>query len=230
VIGSLVAGCATSQAPQQSYDAYPDPTFAPVTPETFSPITTVPPGREEAATKATSTPAEHMLDLLVVVEEPPRMGYERDLFGEWADIDADGCDTACETYLSQRHANLPGIPDGGWRSPYDGVTSNDPTVFQIDHVVALAEAWDSGASNWTPQQRNAFYNDQDAELLLVTAESNQSKSDRDPAEWQPESRDSWCDFATRWTAVKVRYSLTADQAEVDVLRTMLRQCTTIDQP
>ena len=136
-----------------------------------------------------------------------------------ADVDHDGCDTPCEVYLAQR------LPDGTWRSPYDGFVSATPQDFQVDHVVALAEAWDSGAAAWPADLRAAIYNDQIDQLLVVSSSSNGSKSDGDPADWRPPDPAAWCDFAQRWVAVKVRYQLSADPAEVGALHQLLGTCT-----
>jgi hypothetical protein len=114
---------------------------------------------------------------------------------------------------------------GDWFSPYDGVNVSSPGDLQIDHVVALAEAWDSGAAAWTLERRQAFANDLDepAALIAVTSASNQAKPDHDPAEWRPRT-DDWCRFASAWVTVKTRWDLTADDREVADLREMLAGC------
>lgn len=91
-------------------------------------------------------------------------------------------------------STLPGLPDGGWLSAYDGYTTSDPSELDIDHVVPLGEAWRSGASRWDPARRAAFANDLDAPqaLIAVTAATNRSKSDSDPAIWQPPNTNHWC--------------------------------------
>jgi hypothetical protein len=90
----------------------------------------------------------------------------------------------------------------------------------------LAEAWDSGASAWTVQRREAYANDQGAErsLVAVTARSNRSKSDQDPAQWLPPAPDVHCQYATDWLATKLRWSLTVDPVEQQALRTLAEQC------
>jgi hypothetical protein len=83
-----------------------------------------------------------------------------------------------------------------------------------------------GASGWDAQRREAFANDlgYHGTLVAVSASSNRSKGDRDPAEWKPPDEGFWCGYANWWTTVKVNWSLTADQAEVDALRSMLDGC------
>ncbi len=118
---------------------------------------------------------------------------------------------------------MAGLAAGGWLSIYDGHASDDPTSLEMDHVVALAEAWRSGAWAWDLETRRAFANDE-AGLLIVSSASNQAKADHDPSEWRPPDRASWCRFATIWTQMKVRYGLTAQQSEVDALAEMLDGC------
>jgi hypothetical protein len=213
-LAATTMACASHGALDGESSRSPGPTFAPVTA----------PGPTFADLTSTTQPAASIVDALVVAPERPRTDYDRERFGDWVDADADGCDTACEAYVVQRRDDLPGLPAGGWVSAYDAYSSDDPVEFQVDHVVALAEAWDSGAATWDDSRLNAFYNDLDSELLVVTAASNQSKSDRDPAEWQPPNQDAWCDFAIRWVTVKARYGLTVDEAEVRALRQMLGHC------
>jgi Protein of unknown function (DUF1524) len=157
---------------------------------------------------------------VVVAPELPEVGYERGLFVHWIDADGDGCDTRCEVLAAER------LPGGGWLSSYDGTTRSDPSGLDVDHVVALAEAWRSGASGWNPARRQAFANDLDdpGALVAVSEGANRSKGDRDPASWQPPAGGAWCGFATGWIATKVRWGLTADPAEVAALRTMLATC------
>lgn len=174
-----------------------------------------------------------LVDQLVVAPETGADTYQRDLFGgDWIDADGDGCDTRAEVLIAESLTPAQVDPygcavvAGDWLSSYDGYTTNDPTELEIDHVVALAEAWRSGASQWDGARRLAFANDLDepSALIAVTASTNQSKSDRDPASWQPPSTAGWCGFATAWVTVKVRWALTADQAEADALRNMLAPC------
>lgn len=167
-----------------------------------------------------------IVDQLVIAPEGTDDGYDRDLFDHWVDADGDGCDTRCEVLEAERRDDLPGLPSGGWLSIYDGYSTPDASELDIDHVVALGEAWRSGAAGWDAARREAFANDlaDPQALIAVTAATNRSKGARDPASWQPPAQAAWCEFATAWAATKVRWGLTADQAEVDALRNMLRSC------
>jgi hypothetical protein len=109
--------------------------------------------------------------------------YERASFVHWIDIDGDGCDTR-EQVLKRDSVTLPQVDPykckviaGDWVSPYDGAPWSDPTDIDIDHVVALKEAWDSGAWAWSDATRNAYANDTTVRrtLMAVTDNVNQRK-------------------------------------------------------
>jgi hypothetical protein len=168
--------------------------------------------------RATSTDALlATLAAIPVQAEDPRAGYNRDLFPHWDDEDHDGCDTRCEVLTAQRRS------DGTWLSEWDGYTTNVPGELQVDHVVALAEAWDSGANHWTAAQRDEFA-DYLPNLLAVTATENLRKSDRDASEWFPSRAEANCVWSSTVVRVKAHWSLTVDQAEHDALANLLRSC------
>jgi hypothetical protein len=213
-------------------------TFAPVStaPAGFDRVTTTMPQRPTEATAnapgtdpAPDAPpdekASALLAQLTVADEESPIRYERDRFDHWTDADRDGCDTRCEVLAAERRSDLPALANG-WYSMYDGYTTDDPTELEIDHVVALAEAWRSGASAWDDSRRRDFANDLDepGALVAVTAATNRAKSDKDPAHWQPPNRSAWCEWALGWTRTKAKWQLTADQAEIQALRNILSGC------
>jgi hypothetical protein len=111
-----------------------------------------------------------------------------------------------------------------WRSVYDSVTLTARSDVQIDHIVALANAWRSGASRWSRPQRVRFANDLDnPELIAVSATSNRAKSDQGPEDWKPRRR-LWCLYARWWIDVKSVWRLTVTGAEKRALRSMLTGC------
>jgi len=180
--------------------------------------------------------------LATLVEQLPqapehRDGYSRDLFVHWIDADGDGCDTRREVLIAEAVVPPdvgPGchLSGGKWVSLYDGLVLTDASDLDIDHVVALAEAWDSGAYAWTSQRREAFANDLGVPwaLIAVSAASNRSKGDRDPAGWVPPLRAARCEFIVDWVAVKVRWQLTVDTAERQALLELGSECTTTPVP
>lgn len=166
--------------------------------------------------------------LLVVAAETTTPAYDRDLFEHWIDADGDGCNTRYEVLIEESTTPV-SIGDGcfltggTWVSPYDGFSASSPTEIEIDHVVALAEAWRSGASGWSDAERRAFANDIDVPFMLTAASTtaNQSKADKDPAEWLPTNGAYTCEYVIGWTLAKYRWSLTVDAAELASLQSLL---------
>ncbi|GAA4107580.1 HNH endonuclease family protein [Nocardioides fonticola] len=191
-----------------------------------SPVRAVEAGR--AGERVVTTTAAALAALPVAAETPD--GYDRDLFRHWIDADGDGCDTRDEVLIVENRSSSMtvgsgcALDDGRWRSWYDAVVTTDPSTFDIDHLVPLAEAWASGARSWSAQRRQDFANDLgDARALVaVTASSNRSKSDRDPAEWLPAKHR--CRYTAWWLAVKSRWSLAIDSAERDALTALVDRC------
>ncbi|WP_254185598.1 GmrSD restriction endonuclease domain-containing protein [Nocardioides panacis] len=116
------------------------------------------------------------------------------------------------------------IQRGKWRSYYDGAVTRDSTSFDIDHLVPLAEAWDSGARRWNAETRKRYANDlgDRRSLVAVSASSNRSKSDQDPAEWMPDL--GQCQYVRQWVAVKIRWTLKVDAAEKRALLAQAKHC------
>lgn len=158
-----------------------------------------------------------VLDSLEVADESNAGSYDRSLFPHWDDDDGDGCDTRCEVLTAQMR------PDGAWFSEWDGATESDTSLIHIDHVVALAEAWRSGAHAWSAADRDEFADDR-ANLLAVTEASNIRKSDKDAASWFPSRADANCLWALTTVTVKAEWDLSVDAAEKDALRNLLVSC------
>ncbi|MEU6622009.1 HNH endonuclease family protein [Streptomyces litmocidini] len=162
----------------------------------------------------------------IPVADESRDGYERTKFKHWnTGLDAaDGCNTRNEVLLAEA-VESPAVAagckltGGRWISYYDGQEVTDPGKLDIDHMVPLAEAWDSGASAWDAKRREAYANDQDAatSLVAVTARSNRQKADQDPREWMPPAPEATCRYISEWVATKLRWGLTADRGEADAL-------------
>ncbi len=180
------------------------------------------------------------LPLLDAVERIPvaveqREGYKRELYKHWnKGLDAgDGCDTRREVIISEA-IKAPVVTagckltGGSWLSPYDGVTVSDAGKLDVDHMVPLAEVHDSGGYAWDAGRREAYANDQGSPstLIAVTAKSNRSKSDKDPAQWLPPAADYRCTYAAEWTGTKLRWELAADEAERQALLALAGECPT----
>jgi len=172
-----------------------------------------------------------LLDQLMVAAESNSPAYDRSYFEHWVDADGDGCHTRAEILIAESTVPAivgPGcdVTAGSWTSYYDGALWTDPSDVDIDHLVALAEAWQSGASAWDPAQRRAFANDLDfgAELAAVTDDVNQVKGSRDYAEWAPTAQGAGCRYAIEWVQVKYRWNLTVDPTEQEALARFLPSC------
>jgi hypothetical protein len=156
-----------------------------------------------------------------------RAGYDRDKFHLWIDADGDCLDTRAEVLTQESQAPVTGgctIDTGRWYSYYDAVTWTDAADVDIDHVVPLAEAWDSGARSWTAKTRERYANDlaDRRTLVAVTDNVNQSKGDQDIAEWMPDH--GRCRYLREWAAVKVRWSLRVNGSEKQAMRQLAGQC------
>ena len=177
--------------------------------------------------------AELLAQLRIAPESDAGIDYDRDLYMPrgWAQTDRPGCNVRELVLIAEAVSITEVNPscrplDGVWRSWYDGREFDDPSDLDIDHMVPLAEAHDSGAATWSARRKQAFANDLDspAALTAVSASSNRTKSADDPAQWKPPLFSAWCQYAQDWIAVKVKWSLSANSAEVDALRRMLNTC------
>ena len=165
----------------------------------------------------------------IAVQNEYKTGYSRSLFNHWIDANGNGCDTREEVLIaeSQSKAQVDSygckVIEGDWLSPYDNVMHTNPSDLDIDHMIPLKEAWDSGAWNWTAAQRQTFANDlSDARALIaVTAGQNRSKSDRDPSNWIPPQKSYMCTYLSEWVAIKARWNLTMDQSEFGRIKNLL---------
>jgi len=160
--------------------------------------------------------------------ETSSAGYSRDLFPHWS-TQSGSCDTR-ETVLQRDGVDVVtgtscSATSGSWYSVYEGAWNYASSDVDIDHVVALSEAWGSGASTWTATKRQQFANSlSDGQLIAVTDNVNASKSDRDAAEWQPPLASYHCTYAKHVVHVKYGWGLSMDSAEKAAINTMLATC------
>lgn len=163
----------------------------------------------------------------------PKTGYSRGQFGSgW--LVSQGCDTrnrilARDLKKEVLFANNCEIKSGSLHDPYTGKNiqfirgATTSREVQIDHVVALSDAWQKGAQLLSPLLREEFANDP-LNLLAVDGETNQDKSDGDAATWLPPNKSFRCEYVSRQLAVKIRYSLWVSLAEHDAIQTILASC------
>lgn len=199
----------------------------------------VPPGQASA-----TTPTEALAELstLEVKGRAPKTGYERAQFGPaWSDdVSVPGGHNGCSTRNDilardltdiQTKAGTHGcvVLSGVLNDPYTGAVIDfvrgpaTSEAVQIDHVVALSDAWQKGAASWDAETRRNFANDPD-NLQATAGWANQRKKDGDAATWLPPNKSYRCTYATRIVDVKARYRLWVTPAERDTLARLLAGC------
>jgi len=179
---------------------------------------------------ATIVSTKTLLSHLVVAREHTA-GYEPAELHLWADADHDGCDTGREVLIAEATAtphvgSRCTLSGGTWFSSYDGVTTTDPSTVRVDHLVPLAEAWQSGAWRWSADTRARYANDlgYGAVLIAVSARSSLAKGAREPQDWLPPRTSFDCTYMARWVAVKWRWRLAIGSAESTFLSKRLALC------
>jgi hypothetical protein len=180
--------------------------------------------------------ASVVLETLSVKGRAPKTGYDRSSFGDWADPDKNGCDTRNDILnrdlksISYKFSNDNCVVmTGVLTDPYSaskidflrGVGTS--LLVQIDHVVAVSDAWQKGAFKWGSATKIAFYNDP-LNLLAVKGVLNSQKGDGDAATWLPPLKSYRCNYVARQIAVKSKYSIWVTQAEKTAMKNILAKC------
>lgn len=176
------------------------------------------------------------LDGLAVKGRAPNTDYSREAFGQaWLDVDRNGCDTRNDILRRDladavfSEGSTCKVTAGHFREPYTGQDvdfrrgSDSSRAVQIDHVVALGDAWQKGAQNLGPKERQSLANDP---LNLVAADgaANQQKSAGDAATWLPKNTAIRCHYVARQISVKAAYGLWVTAAEKDAMKQVLGSC------
>ncbi|EPQ53144.1 hypothetical protein GLOTRDRAFT_111872 [Gloeophyllum trabeum ATCC 11539] len=186
------------------------------------------PVRRALPTPVSASTARTYLSELTVATPSNSPAYARTEFKTWDTISGT-CDTR-ETVLKRDGTNVETdsackATSGNWVSPYDNVATTLASDLDIDHLVPLKEAWISGARDWTDAQREAFANDLTRpQLLAVTDNLNESKGDKDVAQWMPPLESYHCTYVRAWVTVKHYYDLTIDSDEKTALQKYLADC------
>jgi hypothetical protein len=175
-----------------------------------------------------SAPLQTAIADLTVASEV-RTGYSRDEFQHWIDADGDGCSTRNEVLIAEADDPVTvgsgcSLSGGRWFSYYDRVSWTQTSDIDIDHMVALAEAWDSGARSWSDATRRDFANDlgDHRALVGVTDDVNQAKGDKDIAGWLPTY--DRCRYLREFVAVKHRWRLSVDSSEKAAMNSLASSC------
>lgn len=223
----------SSPTPTPSSSPSPTPTPSPTTAKA-SPTPSPTPSKTPSPTPELSSPAGEALAALTVGKAGSGEDYDRDTqFGGWADPDGNGCD-ARNDILARDLTNPVStngciITSGTLADPYTGTTINfergpaTSSDVQIDHVVALGNAWITGADRLTQDKRVALANDP-LNLLAVDGPTNGSKSAQDASEWLPPNTSFRCEYVARQIAVKARYDLFVTAPEKQAMTEVLGGC------
>lgn len=182
-----------------------------------------------------STLASEILEKLEVKGRAPKTGYEREQFYKsWPTVD--GC--SLRQRIIKRELGDTAVIDstdnctvisGEYDEPYTGShlvfyqKSDFTDGIQIDHVVALSDAWQKGAQNLTADERYALATDP-LNLLAVDSKTNQGKSDGDAATWLPPNKKFRCSYVARQVSVKYKYHLWVTEAEKAAIQNVLKNC------
>ncbi|MEG3615560.1 HNH endonuclease family protein [Isoptericola haloaureus] len=177
------------------------------------------------------------LDGITVKGKAPQTGYDRDEFDHWTDPDGNGCDARND--MLARDLVEETVDDDGCTvltgtmetEPYTGETDrafergSDDLALSLDaeHLVALQNAWISGAHDWTEDRREEFANDP-ANLLMVDPSENRAKGAANAAEWLPPNRAFRCQYIAGQIAIKAEYELAITQPEKEAMTRVLEQC------
>ena len=187
--------------------------------------------------------ATAVLETLAVKGRAPKTGYTRAQFGPaWADVDRNGCDTRNDilkrdltsiTYRAKTRNCV--VESGTLVDRYSGETINfvkgniSSMEVQIDHVVALSNAWQTGAFKLSADQRKALSNDP-LNLFAVKGRLNSQKGDGDAATWLPQLKSFRCSYVAQQIAVKAKYSLWVTAPEKAAMVSILAKCPTQKVP
>ena len=173
------------------------------------------------------------LNSLQVKGRAAKTGYSRSQFPHWSDPDRNGCDARNDT-LKRDLANITykvGTRDckviaGQLLDPFSGevlIFSSEKSTIDIDHVVALSNAWQTGAAYFDKTKRSQIANDP-LNLLAVDAKLNRQKGDADAATWLPPAKSYRCEYVARQIAVKIKYSLWLTAPEKSAMSKILASC------
>ncbi|MBM7170577.1 HNH endonuclease [Streptomyces sp. G44] len=200
-------------------------------------------GGSGAGSGARAGSALAAVDTLTVKGRAPKTGYDRGRFGSaWADTDSNGCPTRDDilkrdltdvTYQRSRRGDECQVVSG--RLAPDPYTGRDVpfrrgrSQVDIDHLVALSDAWQKGAARWAPGKRIAFANDP-LNLVAVDAGPNRSKGDGDTATWLPPRKAYRCAYVAGQVAVKRKYGVWVTAAERNAMKKVLSTCPTQKLP
>ena len=216
--------------------ATPESTTATASPSPASPTGTPTPEPTREQSPPSTTPEirpETVLSITVSPVPADIPGYDRSEWKHWNDEDGDCQDARQEvlvleslvevTFETDRNCR---VATGRWYGAFTGAYADTPGDLDVDHLVPLKNAHDSGGWAWNSAGKEEYANflgDPD-HLIAVTSTANRSKGAKGPEEWRPSDQGYWCRYATDWTEVKSEWGLTMTQGEAEAVIAMLDTC------
>ncbi|MGP4994548.1 HNH endonuclease family protein [Glutamicibacter ardleyensis] len=189
---------------------------------------------DEQIVLVNTSDAGKTLDNLSVKGKAPKTGYARSKFGPaWKDIDKNGCDQRNDTLNTdlidityKKGTNECVVMTGTFHDPYTGKTIHHvrgKSKIDIDHVVALGQAWVAGAQYLPEEERISIANDP-LNLMASDASANRQKGDKEASAWLPPNKAFRCEYISRQIMVKDKYNLSVTKAEKNTMITVLNKC------
>ena len=207
------------------------PTVASIAPETAVPSPTAPPSVSPTA-GAWMPPSS--IEQPVISARQNSNTYDRDDWKHWVDADGDCQNTRAEVLIDESQAPVTFTPassgctvaTGIWEGPYTGQAFTQASDVDVDHMVPLKNAHDSGGWAWSATRKRDYANDfaNPQHLIAVDDGTNQSKGARGPEAWKPPLQSYWCRYALDWIGIKNTWTLTVTSAEWTALESMLVTC------
>ena len=233
---SSITPSPTNIIPTPQPQGTPESTAATATPTPASSteaVTSIP--TQQPTADAPPSAARPATTLAITVAPVPTdiAEYNRSQWKHWADEDGDCQDARQEVLISESLIEVTLEPErkcrvetGRWYGAFTGIYVEAPGDLDIDHLVPLKNAHDSGGWAWSADRKQEYANylvDLD-HLIAVTKGANRSKGAKGPEEWRPPDEGYWCQYATDWTEVKMQWGLTMTQRETKAVIAMLDTC------
>jgi hypothetical protein len=225
VVGKVEGEPSPTKEPPKSEPTKP-PASTPTTASAPPTATSMPPTITQQSGSSTLT-----LKIIEIATDIPN--YDRSDWKHWTDEDGDCQNTRHEVLIEESVEEVYfktdrqcQIATGEWLDPYTGITVTDATKLDVDHMVPLKNAHDSGGWLWSKDRKAAYANEMeyDNHLIAVTATANRRKGAKGPEGWKPANHDYWCDYAVGWVQIKVDWELSVTKAEWAALQEMLKTC------
>ncbi len=166
-------------------------------------------------------------------QHPGYVAYKRTLYKHWIDEDSDCQDTRQEVLIRDADAKVAyqdedhcKVASSSWKDPYTGKTFTNPKDLDVDHVVPLKNAHESGAWTWSAERKKQYANylTYEKHLLAVSASENRKKGDKGPDRYMPPNAAYQCEYVKLWTKIKRDWELEMTEAEGEKVQQILENC------